>query len=94
MSAEVVLSGVLEVEGSLDEDVEDVDVDVVDGGSDEEEVVDVVCVLLVVLGAWEVEEVEDVDEVVLEVEVCSEDELVVVVELVVRSLRRLDGSAL
>jgi hypothetical protein len=92
VSAAVVLSAVLEVEVSLDEEVEDVDVDVVDGGSDEEEVVDVVCVLVVV-GAWEVEEVDDVDEVVLGAEVCSEDELLVV-EVVVRSLRRLEGSAL
>lgn len=93
VSAAVVLSAVLEVEVSLDEEVEDVDVDVVDGGSDEEEVVDVVCVLVVV-GAWEVEEVDDVDEeVVLGAEVCSEDELLVVEE-VVRSLRRLEGSAL
>jgi hypothetical protein len=88
VSAAVVLSTVLEVEGSLDEEV---DVGVVDGGSDEEEVVDVVCVL-VVLGAWEVEEVDDVDEVVLGAEVCSEDELLVVEE--VRSPRRLEGSAL
>jgi len=89
VSAAVVLSAVLEVEGSLDEEVEDVGV--VDGGSDVEEVVEVVCVL-VVLGAWEVEEVDDVDEVVLGAEVCSEDELLVVE--VVRSPRRLEGSAL
>ena len=90
VSAAVVLSAILEEEESWDEEVEDVEV--VDGGSDEEEVVEVVCVL-VVLGAWEVVEVDDVDEVVLGAEVCSEDELLEVEE-VVRSLRRLEGSAL
>ncbi len=90
VSAAVVLSAILEEEASWEEEVEDVEV--VDGGSDEEEVVEVVCVL-VELGAWEVEEVDDVDEVVLGAEVCSEDELLVVEE-VVRSLRRLEGSAL
>lgn len=90
VSAAVVLSAILEEEASWDEEVEDVEV--VDGGSDEEEVVEVVCVL-VVLGAWEVVEVDDVDEVVLGTEVCSEDELLVVEE-VVRSPRRLEGSAL
>lgn len=91
VSAAVVLSAVLEVEESRDEEVEGVEV--VDGGSDEEEVVDVVCVV-VVLGAWEVDEVDDVDEVLLGAEVGSEDELLVVVEEVVRSPRRLEGSAL
>lgn len=91
VSTAVVLSAVLEVEESWDEEVEGVEV--VDGGSDEEEVVDVLCVV-VVLGAWEVEEVDDVDEVVLGAVVCSEDELLLVVEVEVRSLRRLEGSAL
>lgn len=91
VSDDVVLSATLVVEEVLDEVVEG---GVVDGASDEE-VVDVVCVVLVVLGGSEDEDVDEMVDVVLGVEeVDSEEELLEVEDWLVRSLRMLEASAL
>lgn len=90
VSAAVVWSATLEVVEVFDEVVE---VEVVDGGSEDEEVVDVVCVL-VVLGAVD-EVVDEVVELVLLVVVGCEEELLEVDEApLVTSLRRFVASAL